>query len=109
MRAEHFLGRKANRSSAHERQAQPGKRPPERRGAGALALVGRSAQTSLSDLIRRTMAEALELEAAVGRADREAAARVARLSRLSPLEIEQLRDRGGDVGDWLELDGEAGA
>src|SRR5437016_2097581 len=34
---------------------------------------------SLSDLIRRTMAEALELEAACGRADRDVVRRVARL------------------------------
>jgi hypothetical protein len=59
---------------------------------------------SLSDLIRRTMAEALEVEASVGRADREVVARIARLARLSPTEIEQLRERGGDVGDWNELD-----
>jgi hypothetical protein len=63
---------------------------------------------SLSDLIRRTMAEGLQLEAAVGRADRAVARRVARLSRLSPVEIERLRERGGDWTNWPELDDEAG-
>jgi hypothetical protein len=61
---------------------------------------------SLSDLIRRTMAEVLEVEAAAGRADRAVVARVAKLSRLTPVEIEELRRRGGDVGDWPELDPE---
>jgi hypothetical protein len=61
---------------------------------------------SLSDLIRRTMAEALEVEAAAGRADSQAVARVARLARLTPAEVRALRDRGGDWGDWKELDDE---
>jgi hypothetical protein len=61
---------------------------------------------SLSDLIRRTMAEALEVEAAAGRADSRAIARVARLARLTPAEVRALRDRGGDWDTWPELDDE---
>jgi hypothetical protein len=58
---------------------------------------------SLSDLIRRTMAEGLELEAAGRRADQAAVRRVARLSRLTPVEIDRLRERGGDWVNWPEL------
>jgi hypothetical protein len=62
---------------------------------------------SLSDLIRRTMAEALELEAAVDRADREAVARAVRLARLNPSEIRELqRRRPGDWPSWPEVAGD---
>jgi hypothetical protein len=59
---------------------------------------------SFSAWLRRTLNEGCDVIEANRRADAATAGRVQKLSRLTPPEIEALRERGGDVGDWPELD-----
>ncbi|MFL5934977.1 MAG: plasmid mobilization protein [Gaiellaceae bacterium] len=62
------------------------------------------AKLDVSSYVRRCVAEAIDLERAVERADQEAGRRAERLGRLSPTRIEELRRRGGDWSTWPELD-----
>jgi hypothetical protein len=73
--------------------------------AGWKAAASRS-NITVSAWVRRCCREALEMEAACARRDLEAEARVRRLGQLTPPEVDALRRRGGDWGDWKELDDE---
>jgi hypothetical protein len=65
-----------------------------------------AAGLTVSAYVRRCVSEAIALERAVARADQEADRRAARLARLTPPEIDELRRRyPGDWGAW-PIDGD---
>jgi hypothetical protein len=64
---------------------------------------------TLSEFVRRSVEEVVAVRRLNRARDREVDQKMASLGRLTPVEIERLRRRGGDWDSWPELDDESGA